>query len=212
MQRKKDDMQYSKHLTVLVPSGLLAPDTVAAINAVARKYNLTCYLSTAQNFRLLGASEENLEEIRAALIGLGLILKGPGKFPKPKVCVGVPYCNLGLADTFALSDRIWSRFGARTGVKPKVKIAISGCPACCGGSMLADIGIVATRGGFDVYAGGKGGPLPKVGKRIARGLSEQEVVELVGELADYHAGKTEKKQRMAKLVDEPDFPSRLSTP
>jgi NAD(P)H-nitrite reductase large subunit len=205
-------MQYSKYITVLVPGGLLTPDRVEAINAVARRYNLTCYLTTAQNLRLLGASEENLEEIKGALASLGLTLKGPGKFPKPKVCVGVPFCNLSLADTFALSDKIWSRFGERTGVKPKFKIAISGCPACCGGSMLVDIGIVATRSGFDVYAGGKGGPLPKVGKRIARGLAEQEVIDLVGELADYHASRTDKKQRMAKLVDEPDFPRRISTP
>ena len=205
-------MQYTKQITVLVPGGLLALGNVEAITLVARKYNLSCYLTTAQNLRLLGASEENLEEIKGALTGLGLTLKGPGKFPKPKVCVGMPYCNLGLTDTFALSDKIWNRFGGRTGVKPKYKIAISGCPACCGGSMLVDIGIVATRSGFDVYAGGKGGPLPKVGKRIGRRLTEQDVVDLVGELADYHASKTENKQRMAKLVDEPDFPGRVSTP
>lgn len=205
-------MEHSKHLTVLVPGGLLPPDRVEVINTVARKYNLTWYVTTAQNIRLLGASEENLEEVKGALTGLGLTIKGPGKFPKPRVCVGMPYCNLGLVDTFGLSAKIWSRFGGRTGVKPKFKIAISGCPAVCAGSMQVDIGIIATRSGFDVYAGGKGGPLPKVGKRIARGLSEQEVVDLVGELADYHAGKTEKKQRMAKLVDEPDFPRRTGTP
>lgn len=205
-------MQYSKHITILAPGGLLDLGQVEAISLVARKYNLTSYLTTAQNLRLLGASEENLEEIKGALTGLGLTVKVPGKFPKPRVCVGVPYCNLGLVDTFALSDKIWRRFGDRVGVKPKYKIAISGCPASCAGSMLMDIGIIATRGGFDVYAGGKGGPLPKVGKRIARGLTEQEVVDLVGELADYHAGKTENKQRMAKLVDEPDFPRRISTP
>lgn len=201
-------MQRNKHITIIVPGGLLNTETVEAINAVARKYDLSCYLTTAQNLRLLGASEENVEEIKNALAALGLSVKGPGRFPKPKVCVGTPYCNLGLVDTFALSEKVWRRFGDRTGVKPKFKIALSGCPACCGGSMLADIGIVATRGGYDVYAGGKGGPLPKVGKRIAKGLSEQEVVDLVGELADYHAARTEKKQRMFKLLDEPGFPCR----
>lgn len=201
-------MQHSKHITLLIPGGLLAPDRIEAINTIARKYNLTWYVTTSQNIRLLGADEENCEEIKGALISLGLTIKGPGRFPKPKVCVGVPYCNLGLVDTFGLSDKILSRFGGRIGVKPKFKIAISGCPASCGGSMLVDIGIIATRSGFDVYAGGKGGPLPKIAKRIARGLTEEEVVDLVGELADYHASKTEKKQRMAKLVNEPDFPRR----
>jgi NAD(P)H-nitrite reductase large subunit len=204
-------MQFNKQITVLALGGLLDLGQIEAISLVARKYNLTCYLTTAQNIRLLGASEENLEEIRTALTGLGLIVKTPGMFPKPKVCVGVPFCKLGLVDTFALSDKIWTRYGDRIGVKPKYKIAISGCPASCAGSLLLDIGIVATRNGFEVYAGGKGGPLPKVGKRIARGLTEQEAIELVGELADYHASKTENKQRMAKLIDEPDFPRRTGT-
>jgi NAD(P)H-nitrite reductase large subunit len=202
-------MQYTKHVTLLVPGGLMTPEQLAAVHSVARTFNLTLYFTTAQNVRLLGANEENLGEIKGELSRLGLTVKGPGRFPKPKVCVGMPYCNLGLADTFALSEKIWRRYGERTGVKPKFKIALSGCPACCGGSMIADIGIVATRGGFDVYAGGKGGPLPKVGKRIGKGLGAEEVLDLIGELADYHAANTEKKQRMIKLVNQPDFPDHL---
>jgi len=204
-------MQNSKYITVLVPGGLLDLGKVEAISLVAGKYDLTCYLTSAQNLRLLGASDDNLEEIKGALAGLGLIVKEPGRFPKPRICFGMPYCNLGLVDTFALSDRIWSRFGGRTGVKPKLKIALSGCPASCAGSMLVDIGIIATRNGFDMYAGGKGGALPKIGKLIARGLTEEEAVDLVGELVDYHASKTGKKQRMAKLIDEPDFPKRITS-
>ncbi|MDH4317743.1 MAG: nitrite reductase [Desulfobulbaceae bacterium] len=201
-------MQNIKHVTILLPGGLLAPEKLEAINTIARKYKLTCYLTTAQNFRLLGANEDNFDEIKAALTDVGCTLKTSGKFPKPKVCVGMPYCNLGLADTFALSDKILAKYGDRTEVKPKYKIAISGCPAGCGGALVADIGIVAVRNGFEVYAGGKGGALPKVGKRIGRALNEEEVLELVGELADYHAAHTEKKQRMFKLITEPDFPSR----
>lgn len=196
-----------KHATVAVTGGLISPETMTEVLAVAKKYGLTLYLTTSQNLRLLGATEENLASVKGDLSSLGLSVKGPGKFPKPKVCVGMPYCNLGLADTFSLAERIMSAYGNRTEVKPKFKIAISGCPASCGGSKLADIGIIATRNGFELYAGGKGGPMPKTAVRLAKGLNEDEVVEAVGKLADFHDLNTPKKLRMFKLMDMEGFPT-----
>lgn len=202
--------QNTKHVTVLMAGGLLSPDEMEQVTETAKKFNLTLYATTLQNIRLLGANEENLDEIKAELSGKGFTLKAPGKFPLPKVCVGVPYCNLALADTFELSERITERYGDRKEVKPKFKISISGCPANCGGALLADIGIVATKKGFDLYAGGKGGPLPRVGQEVAKGLSADEAVDAVGKLADFHAANTNKKQRMFKLFDNSDFPFQLA--
>lgn len=197
---------HTKHVTILLSGGLIAPRMMADINSVAVKYNLTLYLTTAQNLRLLGATEENEAVIKKELTGLGVPVKAAGRFPKPKVCVGRPYCMLGVTDTFSLADKIMARYGDRSGVKPKFKIAVSGCPACCGGSMIADIGIVATRKGYDLYVGGKGGPFPKMAVKVAKRLSEDEVVEAVGRLADFHDARTSTKQRMFKLIEEPDFP------
>lgn len=196
----------TRNVTILTPGATLNPAQVSAINSIAREYGLTYYLTTAQNIRLLNATDENIEAIKTQLARQGMTVKKAGMFPKPKICVGMPSCNLGVGDTFGLSDKILARFGDRTGVKPKYKIALSDCPACCGGSKLADIGVVATRKGFDVYVGGKGGPLPRVGRRIARGVSDDEVVEIIGRLADFHAARTPKKQRMFKLLEEEDFP------
>ncbi|MDY0350983.1 MAG: nitrite reductase [Desulfobulbaceae bacterium] len=196
----------AEHITILLPGGLLAPEEMKIVVAVAARFDLTWYATTAQNLRLLGATPENVDAIKRMLKGSGFLLKEAGRFPKPKVCIGLPYCKLGLADTLALSDRIIERFGGRSGVKPKWKIALSGCPACCAGSKLVDVGVVATRKGFDVFAGGKGGLQPKTGKRIARGVNDDEVVEMIGRLADYHDAHTEKKQRMFKLLGREDFP------
>lgn len=196
----------NKSVTVFSPGGIFTPEQLLAIGTIARDFDLTCYMTTAQNMRLLGATEENLDRIKSRLTSEGLTPKVPGRFPKPKVCVGMPFCNLAVGDTFGLSAKILERFGNRTGVKPKYKIAISGCPACCGGSKLADIGIIATRKGFDVYVGGKGGPLPRVGQRIAKGVSDEDVLEIIGRLAYFHAARTPKKQRMFKLIGEDDFP------
>ena len=195
-----------KSLTILIPEGVVSTQVLHTVNELVRQYGLGLYLSTVQNLRLLDIREEDEPKIREALAAIGAELKGPGKFPLPKICVGQSYCNLGLIDTMALSRKILSTCKDQGPVKPKFKIAISGCPAACSDALLADIGIKATRAGLEVYAGGKGGPFPKVGRRIAKGADEETVLGIIKRLVAFHAEKTEKKQRFAKVMEEPDFP------
>ena len=195
-----------KSITLLLPAGRLPLPLMGKVYQVAERYGLGVYLSTAQNLRLLGVRDEDIDAVKAELAPLGANFKAPGKFPKPKVCIGKPSCNMGVVDTAAISARILERYGSRTEVKPKYKIAVSACILNCSGALSADIGVVATRNGYDLYAGGKGGPYPKVGRRILRDVGEEAIVDAIGKLADFHADKTAKKQRLVKLLDEPDFP------
>jgi NAD(P)H-nitrite reductase large subunit len=87
-----------------------------------------------------------------------------------------------------------------------LKIAVSACPLSCSGVLTTDIGVMATRAGFDVFAGGKGGPYPKVGRRIVRKAGEAEVLHVIEKLINFHDAHTTQKQRMYKLLDHPDFP------
>lgn len=201
-----DSKSVSKSLTVLIPEGVVPGPLLNLVGELVRQYRLGLYLSTAQNLRLLDVREEDEPAIRAALVGVGAELKGPGKFPKPKICVGGRYCSLGLVDTMALSRKILATFKDKGPVKPKFKIAIAACPASCSDALLADIGIKATRSGFELFVGGKGGPFPKIGRRIAKGVDEEQVLGMIARLVAFHDEKTEKKQRFAKLVEEPDFP------
>jgi len=196
----------NKSLTILIPEGVVSAPILQTVAQLVGQYDLGLYLSTAQNLRLLDIRDEDEPAIRAALAGVGAELKGPGKFPKPKICVGESYCNLGLVDTMALSRKIRLTFKGKEPVKPKFKIAISACPASCSDALLADIGIKATRAGYEVYAGGKGGPFPKIGRRIAKGADDERVLAIIERLVAFHDEKTEKKQRFAKLMEEPDFP------
>lgn len=192
-------------LTILAPAGRLALPIMAKATELAQRYTLEVYLSTAQNLRLMGIDESDLPAIKAELAALGADFKGPGKFPLPRVCIGKRDCSTGIQDPEALSALILKRF-QRTPVKPKFKIAISGCPLGCPGVMTTDIGIMGTRNGWDVYVGGKGGPHPKVGRRVLQGASDEQVLAAIATLVNYHYEKTGKKQRLAKLVDESDFP------
>ena len=202
MSKKKSTTPY---ITIALPAGRLAPAQFAAVNKVVQRYQLSTYLTTMQNLRLLGVPEDKTTEIKEELNAAGVAIKGPGQFPLPRVCAGRPYCNLAQADPLQLSDEILKRLG-RTGVKPKFKIAIAACPANCSGAVLADIGVVAGRSGYDIYAGGKGGPHPRTGKRIMRRVAADEVVEVIEQLVAFHDRKTKKKKRFYKLLVDPDFP------
>ena len=202
----KEAKAIKKSLTILIPEGVVSNSILNTVTELVSQYHLGLYLSTVQNMRLLDIREEDEPKIRDTLTGVGAELKGPGKFPKPKICVGNQYCNLGLIDSMALSRKIRAAFKDTGAVKPKFKISISACPASCSDAQLADIGIKANRAGLEVYVGGKGGPFPKAGRRIAKGVDEGAVLAIIERLVAFHAEKTEKKQRFAKLMEEPDFP------
>lgn len=193
-------------LTILLPGGRLPLELLDRVNHLARKYRLEIYLSTMQNLRLMGIREEDLPVIRGELAALGAQFKGPGRFPVPRVCIGSRDCTMGVGDPEQLSRRILERFGSRPLTKQKFKIAISGCTLACSGVLTTDIGIMTTRSGYDIYVGGKGGPQPRVGRRIVRNADEEKVLSVIAELVEFHDSHTEKKQRMAKLIDHPDFP------
>ncbi|MBC8317955.1 MAG: nitrite reductase [Desulfobulbaceae bacterium] len=193
-------------ITVLLPAGRLPLDIMAKAHAVAEKHGLAIYLSTAQNLRLLDVPEDRIDEVKEELAAVGADFKGPGKFPLPRVCIGERHCKLGLIDTEKLSDRILERFEGRPKTKPKFKIAVSGCVLCCSGVKTTDIGIHASKVGFDVYVGGKGGPYPKVGRRILHGVDEKSAIDAVEKIVEFHHDKTTQKQRMRKLIDHPEFP------
>lgn len=198
----------SKTLTILLPGGSLPFDVLGKVNELAAKFKFALYLSTAQNLRLYNIPDSDFEAIKSQLTALGVQLKAPGLFPSPRICIGNSSCKLGMIDTISLSGKILGRFGEMTNVKPKFKIAIAGCPGNCSNPVLTDIGIVATRQGFDIYLGGKGGPKPKIGIRVVRGADEERVLEVIGEVVDFHNRKTTTKSRFGKHLTDPEFPYR----
>lgn len=194
------------NMVVLMPAGRVPLEILKAVAGLAEQHAFEIYLTNAQNLRLCNVPEEVAAEVKAELAALGASFKAKGIFPLPRVCVGKGHCNIGVGDTAEISKRIMERFGARQNVKAKFKIAVAGCATGCSDPKSTDIGIVCTRSGFDIYAGGKGGSAPKVGRRIARKVDEREMLDIIEKLVDFHDLKTEKKARLFKLIDDPEFP------
>jgi dissimilatory sulfite reductase (desulfoviridin) alpha/beta subunit len=198
-------MSKKNNITIMLKAGRLPIKILDKVQELMHKYNLEFYFSTAQNLRLLNINEEDKEDVKAELVAAGAEIRKKGRFPIPRICVGRPYCNFGLCDTRAISEKILDHFQGRT-VKAKIKIAVSACPANCANAVATDIGIFATKGGLHIYAGGKGGPRPKAGRRIAKNVDEDAIIPIIEKLVDFHTAKTKKKQRMAKLLSDPEFP------
>jgi len=193
-------------ITVLLPAGRLPLDIMEAANGLAKQYDFGIYLSLTQNMRLINVPESAVDHVKNELAALGADFKEPGKFPLPRICVGKPHCNLGVVDTEQLSRKIFERFGDRKKTKGKLKISIAGCTIGCAWTKITDISIMATRAGYTVYAGGKGGPLPQIARRIKLKATEDEVLDTIETLVDFHDLKTKTKQRMYKLLADPEFP------
>jgi len=193
-------------ITVLLPAGRLPLDLMQAAHGLAEKHGFGIYLSLTQNIRLINVPESAVEAVKTDLAALGAEFKGPGKFPLPRICVGKPHCNLGLVDTEAMSRKIMDRFGSRPMTKAKFKISLTACPVGCAWTKNTDISILANRAGYVVYAGGKGGPFPQIARRIKQKATEEEVLEILDTLVEFHDRKTKTKQRMFKLLKDPEFP------
>jgi len=193
-------------ITVLLPAGRLPLDIMQKAHDLAELHHFGIYLSLTQNMRLINVPESAVDQVKKELASLGANFKGPGKFPIPRICVGKPHCNLGLVDTEQLSSKILDRFRSREKTKGKLKIAIAGCTIGCVWSKLTDISIMATRSGFNVYVGGKGGPMPQIARRIKVKATENEVLDVIETLIEFHDRKTKTKQRMVKLLEDPEFP------
>ncbi len=198
--------QWPVNLTVMLPGGQLSVPLIDELSKVVLEYEVDAFITTAQNLRITGIEETKIDEIKQRLAKVGAVFVEPGKFPLPRVCIGKRHCKFGTIDTLEVNDRILAEFARRERTKPKIKIAVSGCSRGCTNPRLTDIGIVGTHKGLDLYVGGKGGQLPKIGRRIGKALSIDEALAMMRVLVDFHDAKTEKKQRFDRLIDLEDFP------
>ncbi|PIE59734.1 MAG: nitrite reductase [Desulfobulbus propionicus] len=188
------------------PAGRVPLDVMKAVCQVVEEYNLEIYLTTQQNLRLNNVPEYAVETIKSRIAPYGITFKAKGLFPLPRVCVGAPHCKMAKIDPASLSEKIMNHFAGRIGIKEKLKIAIGACTLGCSGTRSTDIAIEATGSGLNVYAGGKDGVAPRAGIRIKKGISETEAIEVIETLVDFHQQKTNKKQRLYRLLNDPDFP------
>ena len=182
-------------------AGLLTPEDLEQLAALARKYNIPkTKITGAQRIAFLGMEEEKIAALKDEL---GL----PAGTPQSRhrvhyvqACPGQTWCKYGHQDALALGDRI-KKLELEGPLPAKVKVGISGCRFCCCESWMRDVGLAGESKGWRFTFGGNAAGRPRVGDVVADQLSADEAVELVRKTLNYYLKAAKFKSRTARFME-----------
>ena len=182
------------------PVGLITPDELEKIAAVARKFAIPVIkITSGQRFALVGIERDQVDAVWKEL-GMDMGKATELCLHYVQACPGTAVCKFGMQDSLGLGMKI-EEFFIGMDLPAKVKIGVSGCPFCCGESFVRDIGLFGKKAGWNLVVGGSSASRPRVGDLIHENLSEQEVIPLVKRVLEYYQDKGKKRERMARFVD-----------
>lgn len=146
-----------------------------------------------------GLTDDKMDEVRRALEMETTEITG-FSVRAVRVCAGGYICDNNHQESFELALRLDSLFHQEK-VPFKLVIAVSGCGRCCAESKVKEIGIVASAKGYDVYAGGAGGRTPRISRKVAESLDEEEVVKLVERIIEVYRENGKDMERLGAFIE-----------
>lgn len=187
-----------------IPDGVVTPEMLETIAAVARKYNVPLVkLTSGQRFMLIGIPAQDLPPVSRDLGALAEEETAPC-VRYVQGCLGTDWCRYGVQDSMALAREL-ERTCHGMAVPAKLKFGVSGCLRCCSESYIRDIGIIGTVTGWTVVFGGNSGRRPSVGKIVARDLSTGDALDLATRLIEYYQQHAREKERTARFLERIGF-------
>ena len=196
-------LQRDKKTYAIVPRspvGLITPDELEKIAAVARKFNIPVIkITSGQRFALVGIEREQVDAVWEEL-GMDMGKATELCLHYVQACPGTAVCKFGQQDSLGLGIKI-EDFFIGMDLPAKVKIGISGCPFCCGESFVRDVGVFGKKKGWNLVVGGSSARRPRVGDLVREELTEEEVIPLVKRMLEYYRDNAKKRERVARFVD-----------
>jgi NAD(P)H-nitrite reductase large subunit len=198
LQRDKE----SYAIVPRIPLGILSPEILERLAAIARKYKVRIIkITSGQRIALVGLNPEDVEN---AWNDLGMKV-GPAEglcVHYVQACPGTETCKFGQGNSLGLAARIEQMYVGKENVIPaKTKFGISGCRLNCAESYLRDIGAFATPDGWTVVVGGNSGGRPRIGDVVAENLSDDDTLRLLQKCLEYYAGNSKPRERMPRFVE-----------
>lgn len=188
-------------LSIECLNGCISAQQLTEIAQIANEAKAIIHLTMAQKIMLLGMTEEAGIKALNALDKLCLSVRKARDLSQPRVCVGKPFCKLALQDTFSLGEYLYNEL-ARTPIPPKLKVAVSGCPAACSWANCMDLGFVGIKSGYIVMVGGHGGAKPKAAVELCRITTHKEAADILRKLAAIFSQEVKLKARVDKLIQK----------
>lgn len=165
--------------------GIIKPDELRKIADITEKYHVKILkMTSSQRMAMIGIQPEDIDNIWN---DLGMKPGGfTGNRVRPsKLCPGSLYCKKGVQNTIKMGKKIDNKYCGYPTPK-KLKIGVSGCVNSCAESAIKDIGLIGTPKGWKLLVGGNAGIKPKIGKLLAKNLSDNEVLDLIDKIIHYY--------------------------
>lgn len=193
-------------LRTRVPHGVYYNAHLTKFTQIAERYGRGfVHITTRQGIEVPYIRFEDIGAVENEFLSAGIECGTSGpRMRTTTCCPGNNWCKSGLVDTFSLYDRIEKELGIRCGLElpHKFKIAIAGCPNTCTRPQQSEIGIHGQAGGYAVYLAGCGGRTPRIGFRLNKIFSEDEVLHIVSSVVRFFKENAKPRQRLALLVEE----------
>ena len=194
-----------------VPVGRLKADHAIALAELAGTYGGgEVRLTPGQNVMLTNVPNTHLPGLLAEPL-----LRELRADPSPSIrgtvsCIGVGLCDLALTDTKGDALRVARRLEQTIPLGRSIAINWSGCPAACGSHHVADIGLQGgkARAGdavvevYQVYVGGRQGPLARPALPVLNAIPATEIDGVVERLVRAHTDGLDLVATGNQIVEE----------
>jgi ferredoxin-nitrite reductase len=178
-----------------VPVGRLKADHAIGLAELAGRYGGgEVRLTPGQNVMLTNVPNIHLPSLLAEPL-----LRELRADPSPSIrgtvsCIGVGLCDLALTDTKGDALRVARRLEQTIPLGRSTAINWSGCPAACGSHHVADIGLQGGKARvgdavvevYQVYVGGRQGPLARPALPVLNAIPATEIDGVVERLVQAH--------------------------
>ncbi|MEK3795022.1 precorrin-3B C(17)-methyltransferase [Paenibacillus sp. FSL R7-0204] len=147
---------------------------------------------TKDGYFLLRGSRSEGAEAGARLLEAGLNVSTPGDYVKVKTC---GFCELRRSGALSAAVRLHTLLHG-VAVPRELHISVAGCGMACSSAVLDDIGLVVSRGSYELYLGGKkSGRGAHAGILVREGMDEEQAVAAVAAaVEDYRAHGREQER------------------
>lgn len=196
IQRDKETYALAPH----IPCGVVTPEVLRRIAAVAEKYQGTSLkITSAARIALIGIKEKDVDAVWNELemetgSVVGLCVRSV------KACPGTQFCKRAQQDSLTLGMELDKKYHG-TEMPGKMKMGVSGCPNQCAETCIKDIGLVGTPKGWRLVAGGNGGPMPRLADLLAKDLSTENALALIDKVVEYYRANAKPRERIGRMIE-----------
>lgn len=184
-EQKQKDKSY---IGIHIPLGSLKASQLTELADISERFGDGFIRTTSsQNIIITGIKNSDIDEVLSLSIFKDLS-PNPNTFLSHIVaCTGSKYCNLALADTQKIGEKLAGYLDGKLMPDTPIRIKITGCPNSCGHLHIADIGLQAAmvksgdrmEEAYDVFIGGKLGPGAQFAQKLKGRIKEDNLLPLI---------------------------------